>query len=145
MKLDRIGGIARLRARAVQGAALGTVGGAPGFATATYVGNAGNSADQSYAVLALPVGAVVAARWFSWPASSPARRSATRAVGRRCWCRPARIVAPPPPSPSSWARARADRGDWAERPLRARRGFQISRSGASPFRERSAFTFDQEV
>jgi hypothetical protein len=43
-------------AGAVQGAALGAVVGGLGFAAVTYLGNEG---DAGYAVLALPVGAVV--------------------------------------------------------------------------------------
>jgi H+/Cl- antiporter ClcA len=45
---------------AVQGAALGAVVGAVGFAAVTYLGNAANdTGGEGYAVLALPVGAVV--------------------------------------------------------------------------------------
>lgn len=44
---------------AVQGAALGAVVGALGFAAVTYIGNAGDAEGEGYAVLALPVGAVV--------------------------------------------------------------------------------------
>lgn len=47
-------------AGAVQGAALGAVVGGLGFAAVTYLGNAANdTGGEGYAVLALPVGAVV--------------------------------------------------------------------------------------
>jgi hypothetical protein len=46
-------------AGAVQGAALGALVGAVGFAAMTYLGNHGDSEGEGYAVLALPVGAVV--------------------------------------------------------------------------------------
>ncbi|HEX2076196.1 MAG TPA: hypothetical protein VHG08_00755 [Longimicrobium sp.] len=46
-------------AGAVKGAALGAVIGALGFATLTYLGNAGDGEGEGYAVLALPIGAVV--------------------------------------------------------------------------------------
>lgn len=46
-------------AGALRGAALGAVVGALGFAAVTYVGNGADSDGEGYAVLALPVGAVV--------------------------------------------------------------------------------------
>lgn len=45
-------------AGAVQGAALGAVVGALGFAAVTYLGNGADSDGEGYAVLALPVGAI---------------------------------------------------------------------------------------
>lgn len=46
-------------AGAMKGLVVGAVVGGLGFAAVTYLGNSGNSEGQGYAVLAIPVGAVV--------------------------------------------------------------------------------------
>jgi peptidoglycan/LPS O-acetylase OafA/YrhL len=46
-------------AGALQGAALGAVVGGLGFAALTYLGNRGDAEGEGYALLAIPVGAVV--------------------------------------------------------------------------------------